>query len=96
MDKSKKIVDLNYEIDLESLIIERLANYAHKSWSEWMKYLFSKSCHYTDGTVVIPKELVTRWTRQIKTDYPELPEDEKQSDRDEACKILQALKHGQL
>jgi len=66
---------------------EKLADYAHSSWSHWMKYLFSKSEEQDDGSVVIPKDLVERWKRQMKTSYSELPEKEKASDRDEANKI---------
>lgn len=70
---------------------ERLATYAHSAWSGWMKYMFSKSDQNADGSVTIPKELVARWTRQMYTPYSELPEDEKNSDRDEADKIQSTI-----
>lgn len=75
---------------------EELAAYAHAAWSGWMKYLFEK-CEEAESTravfyngpgTVIPVESVTRWVRQMTTLYAELPENEKDSDRAEADKIL--------
>ena len=71
--------------------IERLAEYAHDAWSGWMKYLFSKSTSNEDGTVTIPKWAVNRWSRQASTKYSGLLEDEKESDRAEARRIIQAI-----
>lgn len=67
---------------------EELAEYAHESWSGWMKYLFKKSIKNNDGTITIPKWAVNRWERQVTTPYAQLPEEEKESDRNEAEKIL--------
>ena len=67
---------------------EKLAEYAHDSWSGWMQYLFDKSDINEDCSVTIPPELVTRWGRQMNTAYLELPENEKESDLAEADKIL--------
>lgn len=58
-----------------------------------MKHLFSKSI--TDvgqfdretGAIIIPREFVERWQRQMNTDYKDLSEPEKDSDRKEAKKI---------
>lgn len=72
---------------------EALAALAHEQWSGWMEYLFDK-CEgsYEDGSLTIPEEYVTRWKRQINTSYAELPEEEKESDRIEARKVLALLK----
>ena len=67
---------------------ELLAEYAHKAWSGWMAYMFEKSIEMPDGTVIIPKWAVARWKRQMLTAYCELPENEKDSDRKEADKII--------
>lgn len=69
-------------------LVEQLAEYAHDAWSGWMNYLFSKSIENSDGTVTVPKWAVDRWKRQMTTKYQDLPEDEKESDRKEARKIL--------
>ena len=71
-------------------LIEALAEKEHASWAHWMEYLFSK-CQPLIGAgyaLVIPDELVQRWTRQADTPYAELTEQEKQSDRDEVAHIL--------
>ncbi len=78
--------------NMKKEIIEEHANFAHSAWSDWMKYLFSKSISNEDGSETIPKELVDRWQRQLKTDYKDLSEDEKESDRDEAKKVLKIVK----
>mgnify|MGYP001592497199 CR=1 FL=1 len=73
---------------MSSSVREDLAAYAHKAWSGWMKYMFTKGGHLENGGYVIPQNLVERWTRQMNTEYADLPESEKASDRDEADKIL--------
>lgn len=67
---------------------ELLAAGAHKAWCGWMKYMFSKGTTNVDGSITIPAALVVRWTRQMNTEYEALPENEKDSDRDEAAKII--------
>lgn len=67
---------------------EALAEYAHEAWSGWMKYLLSK-CDQTGNTyATIPTWAVRRWQRQMNTPYAELSEEEKESDRAEADKML--------
>lgn len=72
---------------------EKLAELCHNQWSGWMEYLFSKSVNPIEpnGTVIIPKWAVDRWKRQMKTKYPDLSEEEKESDRSEAEKFLKIL-----
>jgi len=70
------------------MIREKLANYAHKAWSGWMKYMFGKGHYNVDGSFTIPQNLVERWTRQMNTPYAVLPENEKESDRKEADEML--------
>lgn len=70
-------------------LIDALADYAHEAWAGWMKYLFSKSIRNEDGSVTIPRELVSRWERQINTSYWDLPENEQESDKAEARKMLE-------
>jgi len=102
LDKLKSILTdkFNYKIksgermiEQEQKKIEALADYAHSAWSGWMKYMFSKSTVNNDSSVTIPKELVKRWTRQMNTEYINLPENEKTSDRKEAKEIISILKN---
>ena len=68
--------------------IEILAAFAHSQWSGWMRYLFSKCTSNSDGTMTIPMVSVSRWTRQLNTDYADLTEIEKESDRKEAREMI--------
>ncbi len=76
--------------------IEALAEYAHDAWSGWMRYLFSK-CevrvleNVDRASLVIPERFVDRWRRQLETRYADLPEEEKESDRVEAQRMLEVL-----
>ena len=70
---------------------EELAKYAHETWSHWMKHIFSLCYNNTTGITIISKLLTDRWIRQMKTPYNELPEEEKESDRKEADKILEII-----
>lgn len=68
---------------------ELLAAYAHEAWAGWMVYLFGKCKVVTDdGSLLIPAASVARWGRQMRTPYADLPENEKESDRAEADKML--------
>lgn len=71
---------------------ELLAAYAHKAWSGWMKHLFGKCILNEDGTATMPVWAVKRWQRQMMTDYQDLPDLEKQSDREEADRMLGIVK----
>lgn len=71
---------------------EALADYAHQAWSGWMEYLFRLSTTNDDGTVTIPATRVERWQRQMQTPYKDLPENEKESDRKEADRMLSIVK----
>lgn len=76
------------------LLREAMAAYSHEAWSQWMRYLFSKTetsnRYFSDAPVVtIPDWAVERWTRQMNTPYADLPEEEKESDRLEADRIIE-------
>ncbi len=70
---------------------ELFAAEAHKAWSGWMDYLFDKSHLSHSGETTIPRWATERWKRQAATPYSELPEQEKQSDREEADRYLQHI-----
>lgn len=74
---------------------ERLAEYAHEAWAGWMEYLFEKSTEVGDGCVEIPQWAVERWTRQWSTSYEDLPEEEKESDRAEADRMISIFESGE-
>jgi hypothetical protein len=82
---------------------EALAEYAHDAWAGWMKYLFSKGRFDTvelepglaEQIWVMPSWAITRWARQMETPYADLPESEKESDRQEADRMLALVKAAQ-
>jgi hypothetical protein len=81
---------------------EQLAALAHEQWSGWMRYLFGRTWAERNnageiGAVIIAKSDAERWMRQMETPYAELPEEEKESDRVEADKVLALIGNfGQL
>lgn len=78
---------------------ERIAELQHQQWSGWMEYLFSKCIQSGIGTgedVVIPAEFAQRWVRQMQTEYDDLPENEKESDRIEADKYLPLIRQEKI
>ena len=70
---------------------EKLAEVQHTIWSHWMRHVFSVCHDLEDGSCVIPSEYVRRWNRQMNTAYRDLSDSEKESDRDQADKTLEAL-----
>jgi hypothetical protein len=78
------------EVEFKMSTREELAEYAHKAWSGWMKCMFSKSLKIQD-TIVIPADLVERWSRQMTTSYKDLPEHEQESGLLEADRMLSII-----
>ena len=79
----------------EKYPIEQLADIEHQRWSHWQKYMHSKIFIAKPALikkdweyVKLPMELYKHWERQINTDYKDLTEKEKQSDRDQVNKYL--------
>lgn len=65
-------------------IIERLADIEHQRWADWQAYMHSKILPSADeGISNIGTQFIERWTRQVKTPYSELLEEEKESDRNQ-------------
>lgn len=90
----------------ETDLLERLAYLEHAQWVEWMKYFISKclNIHWDDTsegdkpineiTLRIPLEDWERWQSQIKRNYHALTEQEKESDRKFARKVMEILDSG--
>jgi len=70
---------------------ETLASIQHEIWSHWMHYLFSCCETSNSGNLWIPKDKVNHWKRQMNTKYDKLTEKEKDSDREQADKVIKAL-----
>jgi hypothetical protein len=69
-------------------LLERLAAVEHERWAHWQRYMHSKGVKQPDGSMVLSKELVDRWERQLSTPYAELGDAEKESDREQVKKYL--------
>ncbi len=70
---------------------EALSDISHDIWSHWMRWMFSVGAFNADGSWTMPAEKAERWQRQMNTPYSELTERERESDREQADKILAVL-----
>ena len=70
---------------------EAIAAVQHDIWAHWMEYQFSKCIQNDDGSLTIPAASVLRWVRQVNLSYAELPENERESDRHQADKVLKVF-----
>ncbi len=59
-------------------LFEMMAALEHDRWSGWMKYMLAN----------LNVESLIRWVGQMGTDYFELPDHSRESDRDEVRKTL--------
>lgn len=72
---------------------EELAALMHEIWRDWMKYLFSKGAvRGKDRAHIIYPQNVQRWKRQMHAPYDTLSEKEKDSDREQADKVLALMR----
>lgn len=69
-------------------LLEELAAIEHERWSHWQRHVHAKGRRQSDGSLVLPAELVERWERQIATEYADLNEAEKESDREQVRRYL--------
>ena len=87
-DPEKSTAPYGCDCDRDDPLVEALAAYAHDAWAHWMEYLFDRLFQDRE----IHPEDRDRWYRQAQTQYANLPEKEKQSDRRQAHRILQVLR----
>lgn len=73
--------------NLEDLL-EDLAAIEHERWVHWQKFVHSSGKIQPDGSLLVPRDLVERWERQIATNYADLADEEKESDRDQVRRYL--------
>jgi hypothetical protein len=76
----------------KSELREKISDVQHKIWNHWMKYQFSVCVQNEDGSLTIPATKVERWKGQMATSYFDLPENSKDSDREQTDKVLAILK----
>lgn len=72
---------------------ERLAAIEHARWSHWQNYMHGKCAKNDDGSLTIPKHLVDKWEKQSRTNFQDLTEKEKESDREQVEKYAPLLEN---
>jgi len=80
----------------KSEMFERLADIEHQRWSDWQKYIMAESFKVVSRSddlihLTIPTEYWENWNKQIKTDYKDLSEKEKDSDRDQVMRYWKLI-----
>lgn len=78
--KQTRLAERNKIIDKE--LLEKLAELEHNQWCHWTKYFLSMRT----------KENENHWREQMRIPYSELSEEEKNSDRSWARKVLEVIK----
>ena len=78
---------------MEKEIIEKLAEIEHTRWANWQRWMHTKFIEYKDvknskEVVCLEREWVNRWDNQIQTNYKDLSEKEKDSDREQVYRYL--------
>lgn len=76
----------------EKQLFEKLAGIEHERWADWQKYLHSLCIKTKTSRLIIPVKLVSRWEEQIATDYKDLSEKEKDSDREQVLRYWNLIR----
>lgn len=69
-------------------LVDRLAAVEHERWAHWQEHLHAQCTTMDDGSLLIPAELVARWSTQIATSYDDLSDAEQESDRQQVRRYL--------
>ena len=72
-------------------LMEKLADIEHQRWASWQKYMHSKGMKDEFGSLTIQWQEIERWEKQIKTDYKDLSEAEKDSDREQVLRYFNLI-----
>jgi hypothetical protein len=72
---------------------ERLAEFMHKSWVSWMAHMFTNCNWENDGSVTVPDFVVRKWSKSMELLYEQLPESEKDVNKEEADQIIDILSY---
>ena len=69
-------------------LVERMAAFAHRQWSGWASWMLDKWGERHDSGETFQE----RWRRQMATDYADLSEQERDSDRTETHGMLNVVR----
>ena len=70
---------------------EKLASIEHERWADWQRWMHKKARVTDQGHLIIDREDVERWERQIATPYSDLSEKEKASDMEQVDRYWQLI-----
>ena len=79
---------------MKAQLLEALASIEHERWAHWQKYVHSllSTIHDTESGsplyYTINLAQIEHWERQINTEYEDLSEREKDSDREQVMRYL--------
>ena len=103
-DDIDSLIDKTVQMTEERVVVEigqmkeQLADLEHDRWAKWQDYLHSKLIYSelpSDGKMIgwylLDAGHHEHWSRQIDTDYKNLSEKEKNSDRIEAQKTIDKI-----
>ena len=84
---------MNIDKKFDEKLFEDLAAIEHERWADWQRYLHNQ-CNFNENRAhwYIPMNLFARWERQIETDYEDLTEKEKDSDRKQVRRYDELIK----
>lgn len=72
-------------------VMEQLAYIEHDRWAHWQQYVHDQCERCSDGSLIIPADLASRWQQQIDAPYSDLSEAEKESDREQVRRYLPVI-----
>jgi hypothetical protein len=72
-------------------LVDALAAIEHQRWSHWQRYMHDQATKQSDGSLILPADLVSRWETQIRTGFESLSDKEKDSDREQVRKYLPVI-----
>jgi hypothetical protein len=71
--------------------LEELAAIEHERWSHWQTYMHGQCEPRADGSLVIPADLVSKWSAQAATACANLTDDERDCDREQVRRYLPVI-----
>lgn len=72
----------------EKALLEQLAAIEHERWAHWQRFMHGKGERKSDGSLVLPADLIAKWERLIETPYAQLTDKERESDREQVRRYL--------
>ncbi len=92
----KEIVDRAFKYP-NNRLFEKLAEIEHERWADWQRYLHSRLIKHhiqLNGSnyYLLSADLKNNWERQIETEYDNLSEQEKDSDREQVLRYWDLIK----